>query len=147
MRNAAVVDSGPLIALFDRDDAHHALVVKFLAAHARLRLLSTWAVLNETSALLSGRVSKQAEIDFLEWVERGGVHVVAQDSTVLPRLRSLIAKYRDLPLDFADASVAVLAEQTGIEQALTLDRDFEVYRDARGRPLKSILAARRLRTR
>lgn len=147
MRNAAVVDSGPLIALFDRDDSHHALVVKFLADHPRLRLLTTWAVLNETSALLAGRVSKQAEIDFLQWVERGALHVVAQDSTVPPRIRSLIAKYRDLPLDFADATVAVLAEQVGIEQALTLDRDFEIYRDARGRLLKNILAAKRARAR
>lgn len=147
MRNAVVVDSGPLIALFDRDDTHHALIVEFLAAHARLRLCSTWAVLNETSALLASRVSKQAEIDFLGWVERGGVQVIAQDSTALPRIRALIEKYRDLPFDFADASVAVLAEQAGIEQALTLDRDFEIYRDARGRPLKNILAAKRARPR
>lgn len=147
MRNSAVVDSGPLIALFDRDDAYHAPVVRFLGAHSRLRLCSTWAVLNETSALLASRVGNQAEIDFLEWVERGGVKVVAQDSTALPRIRALIAKYRDLPFDFADASVAVLAEQTGIAQALTLDRHFEVYRDARGRPLKNLLAAKRVRAR
>jgi predicted nucleic acid-binding protein len=147
MRNSAVVDSGPLIALFDRDDAHHAQVVKFLGAHPRLRLCSTWAVLNETSALLASRVGKQAEIDFLEWVERGGVQVVAQDSTALPRIRALIEKYRDLPFDFADASVAVLAEHAGIEQALTLDRDREVYCNARGRPLKNLLAAKPLRSR
>lgn len=147
MQNSAVVDSGPLIALFDRDDAHHAQVVKFLGAHPRLRLCSTWAVLNETSALLASRVGKQAEIDFLEWVERGGVQVVAQDSTALPRIRTLIEKYRDLPFDFADASIAVLAEQTGIEQALTLDRDFDVYRDARGRPLSNLLGVKRQRAR
>ena len=147
MRNSAVVDSGPLIALFDRDDAYHASVVKFLGAHRRLRLLSTWAVINETSALLASRVGKQAELDFLEWVERGGVAVVAQDAAAVPRIRALIAKYRDLPFDFADASVAVLAEQAGIAQVLTLDRDFEVYRDARGRLLKNLLAAKRVRQR
>jgi hypothetical protein len=52
MQNTIVVDSGPLIPLFDRDDAHHNLLVGFLAAHKRLRLITTWAVLNETSALL-----------------------------------------------------------------------------------------------
>ena len=143
MRNGAVVDSGPLIALFDRDDAHHALVVEFLTAHPKLRLLTTWAVLNETSALLASRVHKQAEIDFLEWVERGGVQVLAQDVTTLPRVRSLIIKYRDLPFDFADASVAVLAEQEGIDQVMTLDRDFDIYRNTRGKPLKNVLRARR----
>jgi hypothetical protein len=147
MRNAVAVDSGPLIALFDRDDAHHKLVVGFLAAHKRLRLVTTWAVLNETSALLGSRVGKQAELDFLTWIERGGVTIATQDSTTLSRIRSVIEKYRDLPLDFADASVAVLAEQIGLSQVLTLDRDFDVYRDARGRRLKNILPMRSVRTR
>jgi predicted nucleic acid-binding protein len=139
MRSAAVVDSGPLIALFDRDDAHHATVRKFLAAHPRLHLLSTWPVVNEVCALLGTRVGKQAELDFLEWMERGGVAVVAQDAGALPRVRALIEKYRDLPFDLADASVAVLAESAGISQVLTVDRDFQVYRDGRGRLLKSLL--------
>ena len=147
MRNSAVVDSGPLIALFDRDDAYHALVLRYLADHRPLRLLSTWAVANETSALLASRVGKQAELDFLEWVERGGLAIVSQEAAAVARIRTLIAKYRDLPFDFADASIAVLAEQSGIAQVLTLDRDFEVYRDARGRPLRNLLAAKRARLR
>jgi len=147
MRNAAVVDSGPLIALFDRDDANHASVVGFLAAHPKLRLLSTWAVLHEASALLSARVSKQAEIDLLEWVERQGLQIVALETGAVSRIRALIIKYRDLPFDFADASVAVLAEQAGIQQILTLDRDFEVYRDAKGKLLKNVLTSRRARAR
>jgi predicted nucleic acid-binding protein len=141
MRNATVVDSGPLIALFDRDDTHHAAVKKFLAAHPRLHLLSTWPVVNEVCALLGARVGKQAELDFLEWMERGGVAAVAQDAGALPRVRALIAKYRDLPFDLADASVAVLAESAGVTQILSVDRDFAVYRDARGKPLRNLLAA------
>lgn len=138
MQSAAVVDSGPLIALFDRDDLHHGAVKEFLAGNRRLHLISTWAVLNEVCALLGLRVGKQAELDFLEWVERGGLAIVPQDSRALPRMRSLIAKYRDLPFDFADASIAVLAETSGVRQVLTVDRDFQVYRDARGRLLKSL---------
>jgi predicted nucleic acid-binding protein len=147
MQNAIVVDSGPLIALFDRDDPHHKLLVDFLAAHQRLRLITTWAVLNETSALLGSRVGKQAELDFLTWIERGGGVLASQDITALSRIKSLIEKYRDLPFDFADASVAVLAEQTGLTQVLTLDRDFGVYRDARGKRLKNVLALRTARAR
>lgn len=147
MRNAAVVDSGPLIALFDRDDANHASVVGFLAKHPTLRLLSTWAVLNEASAILSARVSKQAEIDLLEWAERKGLQIVALESSAVSRIRALIIKYQDLPFDFADASVAVLAEQAGIQQILTLDRDFEVYRDAKGKLLKNVLTSTRARAR
>lgn len=141
MRNAVVVDSGPLIALFDRDDAWHGPVVSFLRKHPGLRLIATWAVLNETSALLGSRVGKQAELDFLAWVERGGVAVAAQDAGAIHGIRALVEKYRDLPFDFADASVAVLAAETGIAQVLTLDRDFDIYRDARGKRLKNLLAA------
>jgi len=147
MRNGAIVDSGPLIALFDSDDAHHGAVLGFLKANPRLRLLTSWSVLTETSALLASRVGKQAEADFLEWVERGGVAVVAQDAAALARVRAFIAKYRDLPFDFADASVAALAELSGVSQLLTLGGDFDVYRDVRGKPLRNLLAAKRVRRR
>ena len=140
MRNIAVVDSGPLIALFDRDDAFHQRVVGFLARQPGLRLLTTWAVLNETCALLCSRVGKQAELDFLAWAESAGLTVAAQDAASLPRIRALSEKYRDLPFDFADASVAVLAGESGIDQVLTLDRDFDIYRDPRGKRLRNLLA-------
>lgn len=139
MRNAAVVDSGPLIALFNRDDAWHDPVVKFLRKHPGLRLLTTWAVLNETSAVLGSRVGKQAELDFLAWVERGGLTVASQGAASIQGIRALVEKYRDLPFDFADASVAVLAAESGIAQILTLDRDFDIYRDARGKRLRNLL--------
>jgi predicted nucleic acid-binding protein len=147
MRSAVVVDSGPLIALFDRDDAYHKRVVAFIASHPRLRLITTWAVLNETSALLGSRVGKAAELDFLIWVERGGATLVPQDLAALAQIRALVEKYRDLPFDFADASVAVLAAQTGVSQILTLDRDFEIYKDARGKRLKNVLPLVAARTR
>jgi hypothetical protein len=147
MPSTVVVDSGPLIALFDRDDARHQAVVGFLGGQPGLRLLTSWAVLNETCALLGSRVGKQAELDFLAWAERGGLAVVRQDANSLAQIRALIEKYRDLPFDFADASVAVLASESGTTQVLTLDRDFDIYRDARGRRLKNLLAPALARSR
>jgi uncharacterized protein len=147
MRSAVVVDSGPLIALFDRDDAYHNQVLGFFKKHPSLKLLTTWAVINETSALLGSRVGKPAEIDFLVWIERGGMSLISQDASALAKIRLLIEKYQDLPLDFADASVAALAEDSGLTQVLTVDRDFEVYRDSRGQRLKNLLTLRPVRTR
>ena len=143
MQNTVVVDSGPLIALFFRDDVWHEPVVTFLREHPRLRLLATWAVLHETSALLGLRVGKQAELDFLAWVERGGLTIASQEASAIQGIRALVEKYRDLPFDFADASVAVLAAELGIERVLTLDRDIDVYRDARGKRLKNMLPRER----
>lgn len=147
MRNDAVVDSGPLLALFDRDDAHHARVASFLKANPRLRLSTTWPVLTETCALLASRVGKQAEADFLDWIDRGGLSLADQGVAAFSRIRALVAKYRDLPFDFADASVAVLAETGGLTQVLTLDGDFEIYRDARGKPLENLLETKRVKLR
>ena len=97
-------------------------------------------MVNETCALLCSRVGKQAELDFLAWAESAGLAVASQDAASLPRIRALSEKYRDLPFDFADASVAVLAGEAGIGQVVTLDRGFDIYRDARGKRLKNLLA-------
>jgi uncharacterized protein len=43
-----------------------------------------------------------------------------------------MAKYQDLPMDFADASVVAAAERLGTRQVFTLDRDFYIYRFADG---------------
>ena len=139
MRNAAVVDSGPLLALFDRDDAHHNRVRQTLQSNRGLRLVSTWPVLTETSALLASRVSKDTEIEFLDWVAAGGVTIETLDNADLENMIGLLRKYRDLPFDFADTSVAALAESLGIDRILSVDRDFDVYRAASGRPLKNLV--------
>ena len=139
MRNAAVVDSGPLLALFDRDDAHHARVRLALKRNAGLRLITTWPVLTETSALLASRVSKTTEIEFLDWVAAGAITVEALDNADLDAMTGLLRKYRDLPFDFADTSVAALAEAHGIDCILSVDRDFEVYRAASGKPLRNLV--------
>ena len=139
MRNAAVVDSGPLLALFDRDDAHHARVRQTLQRNPDLRLITTWPVLTETSALLASRVSKDTELEFLDWVAAGGIKVDALDNADLEAMIGLLRKYRDLPFDFADTSVAALAAALGIDRILSVDRDFDVYRAASGKPLRNLV--------
>lgn len=147
MPSLVVVDSGPLMALVDRDDAYHKRIVAFVASHPRLRLITTWAVLNEARALLGSRVAAAAELDLLIWVERGGVALLPRDPAALVRIRALVGKHRDLRFDYADASVAVVAEQTDVSPVLTLDRDFEIYADARGKRLKNVLPLAAVRTR
>lgn len=50
------------------------------------------------------------------------------DSSYIKRILDLMEKYRDRPMDFADASLVLLAEQTGCRQIFTLDSDFFFYR-------------------
>lgn len=149
MRNAALADSGPLLALFDRSDAHHARVAAFLRDHPDIRLLSTAAVVTETAALLAARVGHAGQLDFLEWVERGGLALVEFGPGSLRRVIEIVRKYRDLPLDFADATLAEACARMGIEAVLSVDRDFDIYRTKTGLPLKNLLghAAPRVRRR
>jgi predicted nucleic acid-binding protein len=124
----ALADSGPLVALFDPRDAHHERCRAFLRDF-KGRLITTWEVLTEALALLS--VAQQKAL--LGWLEAGvksrllRVECTALDDVGLAR--SLIDKYRDLPMDFADASLYLVALRSGVEQIVTLDRrDFAAYR-------------------
>ena len=139
MRNAALADSGPLLALFDRDDAHHRRVVAFLRDHPDLRLFTTVAVVTETAALLASRVGHAAQLDFLEWAERGGLGLVEFELGSLRRVIEIVRKYRDLPFDFADATLAEACARLGVEAILSIDRDFDIYRTKARLPLENLL--------
>lgn len=133
-----LVDSGPLVALFDRDDRDHRRVRDFLESR-RLRLVTTWPVLTEVCALLPRR----SGLDFLEYVARGGVGVESLAATDIPGLLTLSRKYADRPMDFADASLVMLAIKTGLDTILSLDADFSIYRLPGKKPFKNLLALSR----
>ena len=134
-----LVDSGPLLALFNAADHWHARVVAWLQAHPALGLVSTWPVLTEVCALLARRVHNQAALDFLLWVERGGVRVDTPADISLSQMRRISQRFASLPLDLADASIVEAAERLGIRGIVSIDADFDVYRDARGKPLANLL--------
>ena len=138
MRNVAA-DSGPLVALFNRRDAWRERIFKWLEANPRARLVTTWPVLTEVCALLSRRVGDAAAHDFLTWVERGGVNLDHPQPASFHEVFATIQRYADVPFDFADASIAELAARHHINEVLTIDSDFDIYRDARGKPLRNAL--------
>ena len=119
-----LLDAGPLIALFSRRDADHALVRDYLR-DSRAQLLTTWPVVTEAWHLLA----QHQRIAMLRWIKAGGVTVADFDDESSDRLIGLLEKYGDLPMDLADASLVLLAQKTGIHQIMTLDRrDFLAYR-------------------
>ena len=141
LQGQVVVDSGPLLALFNSADGWHARVLAWLKAHPGMALISTWPVLTEVCALLARRVRNHAALDFLLWVERGGLRIDAPIDASLPQMRRIAQRFASLPLDLADASIAEAAERLGLRQILSVDADVDVYRDARGRPLTNLLLA------
>ena len=122
-----LVDAGPLIALFDKDDGHHAAIKRLLHDTAG-RLITTWPVVTETSHMLD--FDARAQLDFYRWVAAGGVVVHEVPQEALGRIIELAEKYGDRPMDLADATLVVAAEALGTAEIVSIDRDFEIYRIA-----------------
>ncbi len=134
--NRILIDSGPLIALFNGNDTYHAASVAFIRAN-QSELVSTIASLTETLHLLN--FSRKAQIDFLEWVSAAAVTIEPIENADLPRIIELTKKYADLPMDFADACLVFLAEKLDIDTIATIDRDFDVYRIEGKRPFTILI--------
>lgn len=134
-----LVDSGPLIALFNAADRWHAPVLAWLRDNPRATLMSTWPVATEVCALLARRIANDCALDFLRWVQRGALVLQpAAEGSVTEVLR-ISEPFADLPFDLADASIAEAAARLKIRHLLSLDADFDVYRDRSGRPLVNLL--------
>jgi len=114
------------VALIHADDRHHASCREALEG-IREPLATVWPVITEGMYLLD--FSSDAQ-DALWWLlERDAVKILPLDATDVPRMRELMRKYRDLPMDLADAALVRTAERERISRVFTIDRrDFEVYR-------------------
>ncbi|HEY2184526.1 MAG TPA: PIN domain-containing protein [Xanthobacteraceae bacterium] len=129
-----IVDAGPLVALFDRDDHHHRRAVEF-AQNDQWRLISNIPVLTEATFLL--RFSVESQRDFLWWAERT-LDIDQRTIADLPRIIAVLEKYQDLSADFADASLVALAERLDVSRIASVDSDFAVYRMAGSRPFENV---------
>ena len=134
-----LVDSGPLFALFNRADRWHGRVTEWLQTNPRIRLVTTWCVLTEVCAMLARRVHNEAALDVLRWALRGGITVDGAPQDSLVSVLAISERFADLPFDLADASIAEAAERLRLRRILSIDSDFDVYRDHGGRPLQNVL--------
>ncbi len=135
--NKILIDSGPLIALFDSSDKYHQKAVDFIKTN-KYPLVTSLASITETLHLLD--FNRNAQIDFLEWVHRGAVEIHNIENSDFKRLIELTEKYRDLPMDFADSCLVYLAEKLNLNTIATIDRDFTIYRIQGRRKFKIILS-------
>ncbi len=134
-----LADSGFWVALVSADDKHHDQAQRAAQQHASESLVTTWPVLAEASHLI-GRASVDLQIQFVRNVRAGACEVHDLQLAALGRMASLMHKYRDQPMDFADASLVVLAEALGEGRILsTDDRDFTTYRWKNTKPFQNLL--------
>lgn len=119
-----VVDSGPLIALFDHSDRYHKRSVAFVR-NVQARLITNVPVLTEVVYVLD--FSVQAQRDFLLWAQQA-LSIDTETVTDMPAISALLEKYADLPADFADASLVALCNRLKIRDVASIDKDFTIYR-------------------
>ena len=134
-----LVDSGPLIALFNGADRWHAPARDWLQSNPGATLLSTWPVATEVCALLARRIHNDCALDFLRWAQRGAITLDRAVEGSLTEVLRISERFADLPFDLADASIAEAATRLKLRHVLSIDADFDVYRDRAGRPLVNLL--------
>ena len=134
MPATVVVDSGPLVALFDKDDRFHADAMRFIQ-RLKGRAVSNLAVVTEVSYLLD--FSRKAQLDFWQWVRNGALVLIEPDSADWDRMLEVLKKYADRPMDFTDATLVALCERLGTRDIASVDSDFTVYRYRNRQPFRN----------
>ena len=131
MENIAVIDAGPLIALFDKSDTYHQKVrhrLEEYRKHVHGRLITTWPIITEVTYILKTHVHLEAQLDFLKWITIGGIEMFDLQKDHLSKIIELQKKYSDLSMDFADATLLIVAESLDVNKVFSIDKDFSIYR-------------------
>jgi predicted nucleic acid-binding protein len=128
MAASALLDTGAILALLDRDDRRYSACVKAFS-QIRAPLLTSEAVLTELFHLVA---SRRQEVDAAwKFVRSGALTLATITDSDLPTISYLMDRYRDRPMDFADATLVHLAERDSLSTVLTVDfADFQTYRIA-----------------
>jgi len=121
----AIVDTGPLVAFFDRSERHHVWTAARVA-ELDAPLLVCEPVLTEAFYLLARFPKAQDALFGL--LQDGALKVAFRLEEHLGALHRLAGKYRDTPMSLAEACVVRMAEIHESHSVLTLDSDFTVYR-------------------
>lgn len=123
-----LTDAGPLVALLHADDAHHGRCVEVLRS-LREPMLTVWPAFTEAMYLLGFSVDAQDAL--WQMLDTDALWIADLTEGDYPRMRHLMRKYHDLPMDLADAALVRLAEREHLKRIFTIDRrDFSVYRPA-----------------
>ena len=123
-----LTDTGPLVALINRNDPNHARCVAATQTLPAEPLLTTWPCFTEAMYLLfkAGGYSGQEAL----WQWRTAGRLVLRDLTKeeIDFMGELMDKYRDLPMDLADSSLVAVADRLRTKTVFSLDKDFHIYR-------------------
>ena len=132
-----LVDTGAFIAYFNRGDPAHEAVTSRLEKFSG-QLVTTSAVVTEVMYFLAEAPS--GPVSFAELLLVSGTRIAPLKTADVVAAAELMNEYADTPMDFADATLVLLAEDLGVADILTLDRrGFTTYRTRKGKAFRLIL--------
>ncbi len=138
MKSRVIVDAGPLVALLNRRDTHHAWVVQQLG-DIQPPMLSCESVLAEATYLT--RAIPGARAALIEMLGEGFLNIGMALADHHSAILAMVRRYNNIPISLADACLVRLAELYPQSPVLTLDSDFVVYRK-NGRQVISLITPR-----
>jgi len=129
-----LVDTGPLVAILSREDAHHRACIAALREMSG-PLLSCWPVITEAAWLL--RRSPRAVQRLLGSTDTGFLELLPLAGSEAKAVAALMKRYESIRPQLADAALVYLAGRERIDTIFTLDRrDFSIYRTGRKRSFR-----------
>lgn len=134
-----VIDAGPLVALLNRNDRHHAWTREVLDT-VEPPVFTCEAIISEACFLLA-QVRNGVDA-VMELLSKEIVRVDFRMSSEVNILRALISKYSGVPMSFADACLVRMSELDEQSRILTLDSDFQIYRRNRRHAIPTIMPDR-----
>lgn len=123
-----LTDTGPLVALVNRNDPNHRRCLDVTRQLPAEPLVTTWPCFTEAMYLVFQAGGYPAQAELWRWRAAGRLSLCDLTGTEIDQAATLMEKYKDQPMDLADASLVVAAERLGMQRIFTLDSDFHIYR-------------------
>ncbi len=124
----AILDSGFLYALYDRDETHNMEAIAVAELYSA-RFVLPYVVLTEAAYLFRRAGGTPAVVSFLDALIEANYQYEIASPTDLMRARDIMARYTDSRLDFVDCCIMALSERLKVTQICTFDqRDFQIFR-------------------
>lgn len=129
-----LIDTGPLIAfIWAREERHRDIVA--LLRQTPFPLLTTQACITEAMHFLGKFAGVPSQLVLAQLVVHGEFRSFEIDAPRTSRIHDLMSRYANVPMDYADATLIVAAEDSGDHSLITFDSDFQIYRLSGGEPL------------
>ena len=133
-----LTDTGPIVALLDKDDDLHIPCVEAVKHMPVEPMLTTWPCFTEAMYLLGTTEGHRYQAKLWTMRSSGALMLHEPSEEEIARMPILMEKHRDTPMDLADASLVAAAEGLGLTRLFTIDSDFYVYRLVDGTALEVV---------